>query len=201
MKKLALSDEILLTVQQPARYIGGEVNCVMKNPSLVDIRFAMCFPDVYEIGMSHLGMQILYAMFNRREDVWCERLFSPWTDLDKVMREQHIPLFALESQDPVKNFDFLGFTIQYEMCYTNILQVLDLSGCTLDAVLYYVNQDIPVLAILEDGEAVLVTGFNEFNVVIMEPATGKLYKKGMNDATAWFAENGNHFITYMRTEN
>ena len=133
MKKLALSDEILLTVQQPARYIGGEVNCVMKNPSLVDIRFAMCFPDVYEIGMSHLGMQILYAMFNRREDVWCERLFSPWTDLDKVMREQHIPLFALESQDPVKNFDFLGFTIQYEMCYTNILQVLDLSGIPLHA--------------------------------------------------------------------
>lgn len=133
MRKLALSDEILLTVQQPARYIGGEVNCVMKNPSLVDIRFAMCFPDVYEIGMSHLGMQILYAMFNKREDVWCERLFSPWTDLDKVMREQHIPLFALESQDPVKNFDFLGFTIQYEMCYTNILQVLDLSGIPLHA--------------------------------------------------------------------
>ncbi len=93
----------------------------------------MCFPDVYEIGMSHLGMQILYAMFNKREDVWCERLFSPWTDLDKVMREQHIPLFALESQDPVKNFDFLGFTIQYEMCYTNILQVLDLSGIPLHA--------------------------------------------------------------------
>ena len=133
MRKLALSDEILLTVQQPARYIGGEVNCVMKSPSLVDIRFAMCFPDVYEIGMSHLGMQILYAMFNKREDVWCERLFSPWTDLDKVMREQHIPLFALESQDPVKNFDFLGFTIQYEMCYTNILQVLDLSSIPLHA--------------------------------------------------------------------
>ena len=133
MRKLALSDEILLTVQQPARYIGGEVNCVMKDPSLVDIRFAMCFPDVYEIGMSHLGMQILYAMFNKRDDVWCERLFSPWTDLDKVMREQHIPLFALESQDPVKNFDFLGFTIQYEMCYTNILQVLDLSGIPLHA--------------------------------------------------------------------
>ena len=106
---------------------------VKKDPSLVDIRFAMCFPDVYEIGMSHLGMQILYAMFNKRDDVWCERLFSPWTDLDKVMREQHIPLFALESQDPVKNFDFLGFTIQYEMCYTNILQVLDLSGIPLHA--------------------------------------------------------------------
>ena len=133
MRKLALSDEILLSVQQPARYLGNEMNVVMKDPSAVDIRFAMCFPDVYEIGMSHLGMQILYAMFNKREDVWCERLFSPWTDLDKVMREQHIPLFALESQDPVKNFDFLGFTIQYEMCYTNILQVLDLSGSPLHA--------------------------------------------------------------------
>ena len=128
-----MSDEILLSVQQPARYLGNEMNVIVKDPSKVDIRFAMCFPDVYEIGMSHLGMQILYAMFNRREDVWCERLFSPWTDLDKVMREQHIPLFALESQDPVKNFDFLGFTIQYEMCYTNILQVLDLSGIPLHA--------------------------------------------------------------------
>lgn len=128
MRKLALSDEILLSIQQPARYIGGEVNMVVKDPSQVDIRFAFAFPDVYEIGMSHLGMQILYSMFNEREDVYCERVFSPWTDLDKVMREKNIPLFALESQDPVKNFDFLGFTIQYEMCYTNILQVLDLSG-------------------------------------------------------------------------
>ena len=128
MRKLALSDEILLSVQQPARYIGNEMNAVYKNPASVDIRFAMCFPDVYEIGMSHMGMQILYSMFNEREDVYCERVFSPWTDLDKVMREKNIPLFALESQDPVKNFDFLGFTIQYEMCYTNILQVLDLSG-------------------------------------------------------------------------
>ena len=93
----------------------------------------MCFPDVYEIGMSHLGIQILYDMFNRREDVWCERVYSPWVDLDKVMREEHIPLFALESQDPVKEFDFLGITIQYEMCYTNILQILDLSGIPLHA--------------------------------------------------------------------
>ena len=133
MRKLALSDEILLTVQQPARYIGGEVNCVMKNPSLVDIRFAICFPDVYDIGMSHLGIQILYDMFNKYEDVYCERVYSPWTDLDKVMREKHIPLFALESQDPVKEFDFLGITLQYEMCYTNILQVLELSGIPLHA--------------------------------------------------------------------
>ena len=105
----------------------------MKDPEKVDVRFAMCFPDVYEIGMSHLGIQILYDMFNRREDVWCERVYSPWVDLDKVMREEHIPLFALESQDPVKEFDFLGITIQYEMCYTNILQILDLSGIPLHA--------------------------------------------------------------------
>ena len=133
MRKLALSDEILLSIQQPARYIGNEMNAVVKDPSQVDIRFAMCFPDVYEIGMSHLGMQILYSMFNKRDDVYCERVFSPWTDLDQIMRQQKIPLFALESQDPVKQFDFLGFTIQYEMCYTNILQVLDLSGIPLHA--------------------------------------------------------------------
>ena len=133
MRKLALSDEILLSIDKPARYIGGEVNSVMKDPSQVDIRFAMCFPDVYEISMSHLGIQILYDMFNRREDVWCERVFSPWVDLDRVMREKKIPLFALESQDPVKEFDFLGITLQYEMSYTNILQVLDLSGIPLHA--------------------------------------------------------------------
>ena len=133
MRKLALSDEILLSIQQPARYIGNEMNIAQKDPASVDIRFAFCFPDVYEIGMSHLGMQILYAMFNRRDDVYCERVYSPWTDLDKLMREKQIPLFALESQDPVKDFDFLGFTIQYEMCYTNILQVLDLSGIPLHA--------------------------------------------------------------------
>ena len=121
MRKLALSDEILLSIQQPARYIGGEVNSVIKDPNQVDVRFAMCFPDVYEIGMSHLGIQILYDMFNRREDIWCERVYSPWPDLDPIMRDKHIPLFALESQDPVKDFDFLGITLQYEMCYTNIL--------------------------------------------------------------------------------
>ena len=133
MRKLALSDDILMTVDKPARYIGNEVNSVMKDPESVDIRFAMCFPDVYEIGMSHLGIQILYDMFNRREDVWCERVYSPWIDLDKIMREQNIPLFALESQEPIKNFDFLVITIQYEMCYTNILQILDLSGMALKA--------------------------------------------------------------------
>ena len=133
MRKLALNDEILLSIQQPARYIGGEVNTVNKDPKKVDIRFAMCFPDVYEIGMSHLGMQILYDMFNRREDIYCERVYSPWTDLDKIMREKKIPLFALESQDPVRDFDFFGITLQYEMSYTNILQVLDLAQIPLHA--------------------------------------------------------------------
>ena len=128
MRKLALDDSILLTIDKPARYLGNEMNAVMKDKSQVDIRFAMCFPDVYEIGMSYLGIQILYDMFNSREDTWCERVYSPWTDLDAVMREKKIPLFALESQDPIKDFDFLGITIQYEMCYTNILQVIDLSG-------------------------------------------------------------------------
>lgn len=133
MRKLALNDEILLSIQQPARYIGGEVNTVIKDPAKADIRFAMCFPDVYEIGMSHLGMQILYDMFNRREDIYCERVYSPWTDLDKIMREKNIPLFALESQDPIREFDFLGITLQYEMSYTNILQVLDLGHIPLHA--------------------------------------------------------------------
>ena len=133
MRKLALSDDILLQIEKPARYIGGEINSVMKDPSEVDIRFAMCFPDVYEIGMSHLGIQILYDMFNRREDTWCERVYSPWTDLDKILHEKNIPLFALESQDPIRDFDFLGITIQFEMCYTNILQILDLSQIPLHA--------------------------------------------------------------------
>ncbi len=126
MTKLALSDDILMKVDKPARYIGNELNAVQKNPEDVDIRFAMCFPDVYEIGMSHLGIQILYDMFNRREDVYCERVYSPWPDLHQVMKEENIPLFALESQDPIKDFDFVAMTLQYEMCYTNILQILDL---------------------------------------------------------------------------
>ena len=128
--KLALPEEILMKVEKPARYIGHEVNAVYKNPDEVEVRFAFCFPDVYEIGMSHLGIQILYDMLNKFPDTWCERVYSPWTDLDAIMREENIPLFALESQDPVKDFDFLGITLQYEMCYTNILQVLDLSGIT-----------------------------------------------------------------------
>lgn len=128
---LALSDEILMSVEKAARYIGNEVNHVKKNPKDVDIRYALCFPDVYEIGMSHLGIQILYEMFNGRDDVYAERVYSPWMDLHKIMKERNIPLFALESQDPVKDFDFLGITLQYEMCYTNILQILDLSQIPL----------------------------------------------------------------------
>lgn len=131
MEKLALSDEILMQVEKPARYIGNEVNSVIKNKTDVSVRFAMCFPDVYEIGMSHLGIQILYSMLNEWDDVWCERVYSPWADLDQIMRRESIPLFCLESQDPVKNMDFLGITIQYEMCYTNILQILDLSQIPL----------------------------------------------------------------------
>jgi len=127
MRKLALPDEVLLTIEKPARYIGNEINMVVKDPKKVDVRFCMCFPDVYEIGMSHLGIQILYDMFNQREDTYCERVYSPWPDLDQIMREKKIPLFALESQQPIKEFDFLGITLQYEMCYTNILQILDLA--------------------------------------------------------------------------
>ncbi|MBQ3789484.1 MAG: TIGR03960 family B12-binding radical SAM protein [Lachnospiraceae bacterium] len=129
--RLALPDEILLSVEKPERYIGGEVNSVIKDKEAVDVRFAFCFPDVYEIGMSHIGIQILYGLFNSYPDVWCERVYSPWTDLDAILREKKIPLFALESQDPVREFDFLGFTLQYEMCYTNVLQVLELSGIPL----------------------------------------------------------------------
>ena len=131
MRKLALSDEILMKVEKPARYIGNELNSIVKEKDNVDIRVAMCFPDVYEIGMSHLGIQILYDMFNRREDTWCERVYSPWPDLHKIMKEENIPLFGLESQEPIKDLDFLGITIQYEMCYTNILQVLDLAQIPL----------------------------------------------------------------------
>lgn len=130
-RKLALPDDILLQIEKPARYTGNEINMVKKDPRAVDVRFCMCFPDVYEIGMSHLGIQILYDMFNSWEDTYCERVYSPWPDLDRIMREKKIPLFSMESQDPIRNFDFLGITLQYEMCYTNILQVLDLSGIPL----------------------------------------------------------------------
>lgn len=133
MAKLALTDKQLMMVEKPERYIGNEYNMVKKDLADVDVRFAMCFPDVYEIGMSHLGIQILYDSLNKREDTYCERVYSPWVDLDKLMREQSIKLFTLETQTPVKEFDFLGITLQYEMCYTNILQVLDLAGIPLSA--------------------------------------------------------------------
>lgn len=145
MTNLALEDEILLTIENPARYIGNEINMVKKDLKAVDIRFIMCFPDVYEIGMSHLGIQLLYDMFNRREDTYCERVYSPWVDLDKVLREKKIPLFSLETQRPVKDADFLGITLQYEMCYTNVLQILDLS-------------QIPLLAEQRDESYPLVIG-------------------------------------------
>ncbi len=123
-----LDDRILMNVEKPARYIGNEQGSIVKDKKDVSIRFAMCFPDVYEIGMSHLGIQIIYEQLNRRSDTWCERVYSPWTDLAEIMKKEQIPLYALESQDPVKEFDFLGITLQYELCYTNVLQILDLSG-------------------------------------------------------------------------
>lgn len=131
MGRLALPERVLMQIEKPARYIGNEVNMVQKNPEDVDVRIAMCFPDVYEIGMSYLGIQILYDMFNRRDDVYCERVYSPWPDLDAIMRKEKIKLFSLETQTAIDQFDWLAITIQYEMCYTNILQVIDLSGIPL----------------------------------------------------------------------
>ncbi len=125
--KQALPDRILFNIEKPARYTGGEVNSVYKDPDKVDVRFCMCFPDVYEIGMSNLGVQIIYSVINEHENFWCERTYSPWPDLHKIMKEENIPLFTMESQTPVKEMDFLGITLQYEMCYTNVLQILDLS--------------------------------------------------------------------------
>lgn len=118
----------LLSVQKPSRYIGGEVGSIVKDKSNVDVRFAFCFPDTYDIGMSHLGMKILYSLINERENYWCERCFAPADDFETVMRNNDIPLYALESLDPIKEFDFIGFTMQYELSYTNVLNMLDLAG-------------------------------------------------------------------------
>ncbi len=118
----------LLEVQKPSRYIGGEVGSVIKDKSKIDVRFAFCFPDTYDIGMSHLGMKILYSLTNERENYWCERCFAPSEDFEAVMRENDIPLYALESLDPIKDFDFIGFTMQYELSYANVLNMLDLAG-------------------------------------------------------------------------
>ena len=126
-------EKLLLNVKTPSRYIGGELNSVVKDKNKVDMRFAFCFPDTYEIGMSHLGMKILYSLTNERENFWCERVFAPDVDFEKLMRENDIPLYGLESLEPIKDFDFIGFTIQYEMCYTNILNMLDLAGIPVKA--------------------------------------------------------------------
>ncbi len=128
-----ITDEILSRVEKPVRYIGGELNSIEKDKSSIDIRFAFCFPDVYEVGMSHLGSKILYYTLNQREDTYCERVFTPWMDLEKEMRDNNIPLYALESKDPLNQFDIVNFTLQYEMSYTNILNMLDMSGITLRA--------------------------------------------------------------------
>ena len=121
-------DKILPKVQKPGRYVGGELNSVIKNKEDVDIRFAFCFPDTYEIGMSHLGIKILYSIFNNVDYIWCERVFAPWIDMEQAMIENDIPLYGLESGDPVSEFDFIGFTLQYELSFTAILNMLDLAG-------------------------------------------------------------------------
>lgn len=124
-------EKLLQYVQKPARYVGGELNSVIKDPDKVDIRYAFCFPDIYEIGMSHLGMKILYGLVNDREDSWCERVFAPDVDMEEQMRKNNVPLFALESGDYIKDFDIIGFTLMYELCYTNVLNMLDLAGIPL----------------------------------------------------------------------
>lgn len=124
-------EPVLLDVQKPGRYVGGELNSVIKNKNEVDVRFAFCFPDTYEIGMSHLGMKILYGAFNERPEIWCERVFAPWIDMEEQMRRLDVPLYALESGDPLDCFDFIGFTLQYELSYTNILNMLELGGIPL----------------------------------------------------------------------
>ena len=126
-------EKLLLKVQKPGRYVGGELNSVTKNKDEVKLRYAFCFPDVYEIGMSHLGIKILYGVMNERDDIWCERVFAPWVDMEDEMRKNNVPLYALESGDNVKDFDIVGFTLQYEMSYTNILNMLDLAGLPLKA--------------------------------------------------------------------
>lgn len=124
-------EKLLARVQKPGRYTGGEPGQVVKEKSAVSVRFAFCFPDVMEVGMSHLGMKILYGIFNREPDIWCERVFAPWIDMEAEMRRAGVPLYALESGDPVRDFDFIGFTLQYELSYTNVLNMLSLAGVPL----------------------------------------------------------------------
>lgn len=146
-----LNDEILLCVEKPARYTGGEINSCIKDLSGIKTRFAICFPDVYEVGMSHLGIKILYHKINERSDSWCERVFAPWPDMENIMREKNIPLFSLESKDSISEFDFVGFTLQYEMSYTNIINMLDLSHIP------YLSKD------REDGPFVICGGPCSYN--------------------------------------
>ena len=128
-----ITDDILCKVEKPSRYVGGELNQVIKNPKDVNIRFAFCFPDVYEVGMSHLGTRILYHTINERKNTYCERVFAPWPDMETLMRKSDIKLFTLETKTPLDQFDMLGFTLQYEMSYTNILNMIDMSGITIRA--------------------------------------------------------------------
>ncbi len=121
-------EKLLLKVQKPGRYVGGELNEVIKDKNDVDVRFAFCFPDTYEVGMSHLGMKILYSLFNSRDYIWCERVFAPWVDMEELMVQNNIPLYALESGDPISDFDFIGFTLQYELSFTNMLNMLKLGN-------------------------------------------------------------------------
>ena len=150
--KIKISDRILESVEKPSRYTGNEWNSIHKDLDNVLIRFAFCFPDVYEIGMSHLGMRILYHVLNEREDTFCERVFAPWIDMEHKMRENNIPLFTLETHSSVESFDFIGFTLQYEMSYTNIINMLDLSGIpvqkserTKDILLYVLEDLVPTM--------------------------------------------------------
>ncbi|MFA6983233.1 MAG: TIGR03960 family B12-binding radical SAM protein, partial [Sedimentibacter sp.] len=129
VKKL---DRELLKVEKPARYVGSELNSVVKNKD-IDIRFAFAFPDIYEVGMSHTGLHILYHLMNSMQNVWCERVFAPWTDMEEVMRKNNIPLYGLESKDELTAFDFVGFTLQYEMSYTNVLNMLELGDIPIRA--------------------------------------------------------------------
>ena len=128
---IKLDDRILAKVQKPTRYTGGELNAIVKDPLTVEASFAFCFPDVYEIGMSHLGIKILYHLLNSLDGVSCERVFTPWPDMQEQMKANNIPLFSLETRKEVSRFDIVGFTLQYEMCYTNVLNMLDLAGIPL----------------------------------------------------------------------
>lgn len=130
---IKITDDILYKVEKPSRYVGGELNQIIKKPKDVDIRFAFCFPDVYEVGMSHLGSRILYHTLNQREDTYCERAYAVWPDMEALMKENNIPLYTLETKDPLNEFNILGFTLQYEMSYTNILNMLNMSGIPIRA--------------------------------------------------------------------